>query len=365
MLNHGGQLHIAQQRYPRAENDWLDLSTGIAPWSWPVPDVPESVWQRLPESDEALCAAARGFYVSEAEDTRWSDRELGSVALAGSQPAIESLPTLFASANVALPLWGYGEHAKHWQQADHRLHFYRDSDELLNWINTGRVTHVVVIRPNNPNGDCWPMDRLESVQQSLLSVGGWLIVDEAFADVHNHACQSQSVLKLMLEDRDANNLVVLRSIGKFFGMAGLRLGFAFAPLSLCDALRTCQPLWNLSHLAQWLGEKMLKDVTWQQQQRIRIAEGVKELRQQLDETLPSAWQSMLRNGPLFVSAFGSRSSLHHVHEYLAKQGIWTRFFEAQDRRSDLPADAGLRLGVPNAEGMVRLRQALESIDGFF
>ncbi|MGH1370764.1 MAG: threonine-phosphate decarboxylase CobD [Cellvibrionaceae bacterium] len=341
MLNHGGQLRQAQRQYPLAPLPWLDLSTGIAPWTWPVPSVPVEVWQRLPEGDPELAVAARGFYRSP---------EAQVLAVSGSQAAIEKIPTLVPRSHVALPLWGYAEHQKAWRKAGHQLHFYRHCDELSEWIDSGKIQHAVVINPNNPSAQWIEAANIERWQQRLQSRDGYLLVDEAFAD----ALPQQAATAASLIDRNRLNLIVLRSVGKFFGLAGLRLGFVLGSQAFIERLQTELPLWDVAHPAQWLGVQLLNDAHWHQQQRQRIENSRRELESLLRELLPLAMADALRSSTLFVSLFFDREALKDLHRLLAEQGIWVRFFEPQE------GPAGLRFGLTDQQGLARLRAALTS-----
>ncbi|WP_439133222.1 aminotransferase class I/II-fold pyridoxal phosphate-dependent enzyme, partial [Pseudomaricurvus sp.] len=274
MLNHGGQLEKVKLQYPDVDVEWLDLSTGIAPWSWPVEYVPVQIWQRLPETSTGLCNAAAEFYGCESENM---------LSVAGSQVAIELIPECLKQEgcrqegyqqrslkqepektdSVAIPLWGYGEHARCWSRAGFNIVYYRTPEDVDVFVQSGRVQHVLAITPNNPSADVISVSHLQRWQQQLLPQGGYLVVDEAFADTAEHA---HSALSLGAKD----NLIVLRSVGKFFGMAGLRLGFVIASETLREQLQQRLILWGVSNPAQWLGERMLKDSDWQCLQRHRI-----------------------------------------------------------------------------------------------
>ncbi len=341
MLNHGGQLQLANAKYPTAPQPWLDLSTGIAPWSWPVPSVPIEVWQRLPEGDPELMSAAQKFYRSPNAQV---------LAVSGSQAAIEAIPKLVSKSSVALPLWGYAEHQKAWRKAGHELHFYRTSDELSQWIALQKIQHAVVINPNNPSAEWIESAQIKRWQQQLQAREGLLIVDEAFAD----ALPENTTTAAMLIDDHCSNLMVLRSVGKFFGLAGLRLGFVLASQSLITQLQAELPVWGVSHPAQWLGVRLLNDAHWQCQQRQRIEEARESLLALLRQHLPLAMVQALQPSRLFISLFFDRASLKTLHTLLAEQGIWVRFFEPQQGL------AALRFGLTDARGVTRLNTALSS-----
>ena len=342
MLNHGGQLQRAQIEFPQAPTPWLDLSTGIAPWSWPVPDIPNEIWQRLPEHSETLLQAARDYYGCYA----WQ-----VIPVPGSQLGIERIPHYLEAGRGAIPLWGYAEHRKAWAYAGHSLCFYRDQEELEALIQSGQVQHVLVINPNNPSAQMISVSDLRRWQPLLQSRGGALVIDEAFMDALPvlHSFFSSETDS---EASPPQNVVVLRSVGKFFGMAGLRLGFVLCGSAFAPKIRADLPLWGLSHPAQWLGEQMLRDESWQQQQRQRIQHYSQKLAKLLQQCLPHQHSQALRIGPLFCTLLGPKGELLSIYRQLARQGILIRFFEEQQ------GQAGLRFGLCDDSGLERLRQAL-------
>ncbi|MCK9468927.1 MAG: threonine-phosphate decarboxylase CobD [Porticoccaceae bacterium] len=251
-LIHGGNLIRASAEYGIPLTEWIDLSTGISPWSWPVPAVPQTVWQRLPEDDDGLLESAASYYNCPPETL---------LAVPGSQYAISRLPALFPPASVALPHWGYREHQHAWEQAGHRAVYYQNELQLCTWVEDGTVTNALVINPNNPSAALLQPALLAELASTLERRGGSLVVDEAFMDPH----PDYSLLPLR-----AANTVVLRSLGKFFGLAGIRLGFAVASPALLARLAVDLDPWAVNHPARWLGRKALLDRHWQTGQRDRL-----------------------------------------------------------------------------------------------
>ena len=189
MLEHGGRLRRAAEHYGIALADWVDLSTGISPWAYPVPPVPEAAWQRLPEDDDGLDAAATRYFGS---------AEL--LAVAGSQPAIQALPAVLPGARVGVLAPGYAEHAHAWRERRPRL---IDAAAVEGALDDSDV--LVLVQPNNPTGVHFERDRLLDWHARLARRGGWLVVDEAFADT----TPAYSLVPLA----GRPGLVVLRSLG--------------------------------------------------------------------------------------------------------------------------------------------------------
>jgi cobalamin biosynthetic protein CobC len=168
-LQHGGQLAAAAAHYGIPEAQWLDLSTGINPLGWPVPELPARVWQRLPENDRRLEQAAREYYQTDAD----------ILAVSGSQAAIQLLPALRPPGRVGFLSPGYAEHPHAWQRQGHRVE-QLNAKQLDAAVD--RLDVVILCRPNNPDGTVIPREMLLGWQAKLIKRGGWLVIDEAFAD---------------------------------------------------------------------------------------------------------------------------------------------------------------------------------------
>lgn len=213
-LNHGGRILAAVEKYHIAKEDWVDLSTGLNPSAWPVPNIPDNIWQALPEECDGLQTAACQYYGCDA-----------CLPIAGSQAAIQTLPTLRSYSKVGVISPTYAEHEYNWQQAGHDV-VQLSIAEVEHHIHVLDV--LVVINPNNPTGEVIAIEQLLDWHQRLSSRDGWLIVDEAFMDVTPDKSLVSSGIK--------PGLIILRSIGKFFGLAGIRCGFVISDNELLQRL---------------------------------------------------------------------------------------------------------------------------------
>lgn len=311
MLEHGGRLRRAAQAYGIAPAHWLDLSTGISPHAWPVPVVPADAWRRLPEDDDGLLAVASRYYGAH-----------HLLPVAGSQAAIQALPHLRPRARVGVIAPGYNEHAHAWRRAGHRVAQHAAAD-LLAQVDAFDV--IVLIHPNNPGGERFGRDELLRCHRSLAARGGWLVIDEAFMD----ATPGDSVC----DQAHQQGLIVLRSVGKFFGLAGARAGFVAAWPALLDALRDQLGPWTLSGPTRHVLQQALADEAWHAQARDRLHADGRRL-----ATL------MTRHGfdPAAGCAFFQwwrGDDAPRVHEALARQGILVRLFDAPPSlRFGLPCD---------------------------
>lgn len=312
MLEHGGRLGAAARRWGIPRAAWLDLSTGIAPWPYPLPLPPSDVWQRLPEEEDGLDATARDYYGA---------RQL--LPLPGSQAAIQALPRLFPAGRVAMPAPLYNEHPAAWQAAGHTV---------VGW--DALADYAVLCNPNNPTGKRFTRDVLLERAHGLRL----LVVDEAFIDAE---------LTESLIGTSATNVVVLRSLGKFFGLAGARVGFAFAAPDLLDRLAETLGPWAVSHPARWAARLALADRDWQVAQRARL----QAASQRLAALLRNTGLGEPTGTALFQTLATPRAAA--LHDSLARRAILVR-------RLDNPA--ALRFGLPGDEhGWQRLAAALKEI----
>jgi cobalamin biosynthesis protein CobC len=328
MLEHGGNLQDAVQRYGRPLSQWLDVSTGINPQPYPAPILDQLVWHRLPETSRELVAAACAYYGAP-----------DMLAVAGTQAAIQALPQLrrqqaagkLSRVVVAAP--AYAEHAHRWHQAGHAVEEI-DYPHLAQAIETCDV--MVVCNPNNPTGASVAPEILLSWARRLAARGGWLVVDEAFGDT--------LPLQSVAAHTSMDGLIVLRSVGKFFGLAGVRLGFVAANRVLLDALRDWLGPWAVSGPAQEIGLTALRDSAWQQATRERLLADGSRLRQLL------AGCGIASGGSALYQWWPQPNAVA-LHEYMAQQGIWVRLFTR--------GAGGIRLGLPPHEsGWQRLESAL-------
>lgn len=310
MLEHGGNLRDAALHYGR--DDWIDLSTGINPHGYPAPAPSPAAWLRLPEPDPALLAAACAYY-----------RATQLLPVAGTQAAIQALPRLRAPSRVAVSAPSYAEHAHHWSQHGHTLRLVPYA-ELEAAIDTSDV--VVVVNPNNPTGETIVPERLLDWATRLHARGGWLIVDEAFGDT--------ATALSVANQASRSGLIVLRSVGKFFGLAGLRLGFVAADERVLRELADLLGPWTISGPAQEIALTALTDTHWQLGTRARLRQsGYRISRLLLEHGIASAGTPLFRWWP--------EAQPEAFHAHMAARGIWCRLFRDAAR--------GIRVGLPAGE----------------
>jgi cobalamin biosynthesis protein CobC len=314
---HGGRVDAAASLYPSAPQPWIDLSTGINPVAWPVPQIALERYQRLPlksEISEMLDAAADFYGLP-------TNAEI--VPVPGSEIAIRLLPRVLSSEQVGILTPTYGSHAAAWGEAGAKV---RELTGLPD-SNSSDLETLVLVNPNNPDGRVLPLSELSGFAKIWAETGRHLIVDEAFAEV------AEGVSLLAMPELPAG-VVVLRSLGKFFGLAGLRVGFVVVAKSDAGAWHRSLGDWPVSGPACEIATLALRDKAWISATRTRLSEN----RKHLDHTLGQAGFRMLGGTDLF-GLFEAPDESDWL-DHFARMGILVRAFATASRhyRIGLPAD---------------------------
>lgn len=325
IVDHGGNLGRADELYPNAPKPWLDLSTGINAISYPVPPFPASVFERLPEERDvsALAQAAAGAY--------GAPSAAHVVCAPGTQVLLAMVMGLVRPGQAGVLAPTYAEHSRAADLCGHAVEDVAMLGELA-----GKDL-AIVVNPNNPDGRVQDRPALLDLA-GRLAPGGILVVDEAFMDVGPREAS-------LAPDVDAGNVVVLRSFGKFFGLAGLRLGFAVCARPLADRLRARLGPWAVSGPALAVGRIALTDREWQSRMRTGLADRAKRT----DAALGAA--GIAPAGGTTLYRYAHHSEARALADALSRRGILVRTF-AFDATA-------LRFGVPAHQGdFERLTEAL-------
>jgi cobalamin biosynthetic protein CobC len=275
---HGGRIDLAASLYPSAPKPWIDLSTGINPIPWPVPAVSPARYQRLPFAREIaeMTAAAAAAYGLPANATM--------LPVPGSEIAIRLLPRMIGDGRVGILAPTYGSHASVWRAAGADVHEFAELPDP----DRRDLKTLIVVNPNNPDGAIVSRADLAAFARAMTSNGGRLIVDEAFADLR------PEVSLLALPELPAGT-IVLRSLGKFFGLAGLRVGFIIVTEPDATAWRQLLGDWPVSGPACEIATSALRDSDWIAATRKRLATD----RNRLDGVLGQAGLKLLGGTDLF------------------------------------------------------------------
>ncbi|MGE8134074.1 threonine-phosphate decarboxylase [Novosphingobium subterraneum] len=320
---HGGRLSDAQRAFPGAPMPWLDLSTGINPEPWRGFGELEFDWQRLP--DEVALHA-----LETAAATCFGARSQQVLALPGTEFGLRGLASLGLPAPFRHVWPGYRTHAEALPESE-AIPF-----EAVMMKAAQRGT-IVLANPSNPDGRLVTPADLLDLARRLAKAGGWLVVDEAFVDAH----ADHSIVPLL---DGSEPVIVTRSFGKFFGLAGVRLGFAVGPAETIARWRSALGSWPLSAAAIAIGTAAYADTGWIAATRSTLFERA------------GAMDGVLRRHGLEPTGACPQFRLvecdaAQCFERLAGAGILTRPFDYEPR--------WLRLGVPAAaDELDRLDRAL-------
>lgn len=325
--NHGGNIAQASRRWGIPPGDWLDLSTGISPFPYPVPDIGADIWRRLPHRGDALLAAARDYYGTD---------EI--IALPGSQAAIQALPRVLGldatSARVAIVSPMFSEHPHAWRLAGAQVNVIQP-DAVLQAADESDV--LLLANPNNPTGDAWSADTLLDAHHRLARRGRWLVIDEAFIDASpgdslaTHAGQP--------------GLVVLRSLGKFFALAGARVGFALVPAEVRERLQREIGPWAVAAPSEVVATHALRNTAYQATTRARLADASARLQRELES------RGFAVDGMTQYFAWVRHEEARDIQSQFAARGILIRVFDEP---------LSFRVGLPGSDA--EWKRLLEGLD---
>ena len=325
-MDHGGSLGRAGALFPHAPLPFVELSTGINPHSYPLFDVPATALSRLPESERLwelaeIAAAAYG-----------APSAANVVAAPGTQILLPRVASLVRPGRALVLGPTYAEHARAAAIAGHAVAEVNDFEALAD------ADLAVLVNPNNPDGRVIERDRLLDLAGRLRAKGGLLVVDEAFMDVGPRE-------ESLAGDVAGGGIVVLRSFGKFFGLAGVRLGFALSDTLTAERLEAQLGPWAVAGPALEYGIRALADSDWQDDMRQRLADDA----ERLDALLGRFGISVAGGTTLFrYLSFPGASTLFSA---LGERGVLVRHFALRPNV--------LRVGLPGSEGeWQRLEEAL-------
>jgi cobalamin biosynthetic protein CobC len=328
-LEHGGDLAGARAQFPDAPEPFIDLSTGINPFSYPLGSLPANAFTRLPQpADLARLAsiAAKTYGALSAEHV---------VPAPGMQLLLPMVAALVSPARAAVLSPTYAEHARAAALAGHTVEEVGDLDALA------QAELAIVVNPNNPDGRMRRKTELLQVAEKLRARGGLLIVDEAFMEVGPRGESFAGALA------NSSNIVALRSFGKFYGLPGVRLGFALTAPHYAARLAALLGPWPLSGAALAIGQIALADDAWARAMREQLRLGSARL----DALLSGAGLEVAGGTLLFRLVQTERADA--LFARLGRAGVFVRRF------SEHPT--WLRFGLPGEEdAWRRLASALKA-----
>jgi cobalamin biosynthetic protein CobC len=309
--DHGGNLDAAMRRFGGDRAQWIDLSTGINPVPYPMPPLSRHAVADLPTTSDmaALREAAADCYGTRAHVT----------PIAGAQAAIQAVPHLMAPGVARVLSPTYNEHAAALRSQGWTVEDVAELDDLAG------ADCAVVVNPNNPDGARHDPDRLAALAAHVAL----LVVDESFAD-------PEPALSLAPRlHAGPENVLILRSFGKFYGLAGLRLGFVLSSGGIARALADMAGPWPVSGPAIEAALRALADRAWQTETTARLSRDAARL----DALGHGAGWSLVGGTPLFRTYATPDAAA--AQEHLARHHIWSRIFPYSRH--------WLRLGLAGAE----------------
>jgi cobalamin biosynthetic protein CobC len=325
-IAHGGGVTAAARVYGGKPREWLDLSTGINPNPVALPDISVSAWHRLPDQYlvEQARQAARGHYRS---------GDILPLPVPGTQSVIQLLPRLVPPGKrVAILGPTYGEYARAFEAAGFSVDAISDTIDALG----DDCALVVVVNPNNPDGRVTSVERLRALYSLIARRDGLLVVDEAFGDMSPEASLAPYAVAMP-------SLIIFRSFGKFFGLAGLRLGFAIADGAILEKFEEWLGPWAVSGPALSIAASLLSS------DQTSIFHRIRERRRALEEVLARSGLKVAGGTDLFALVADHRAS--DIYTHLAMHHILVRKFDY--------AGDWLRFGLaPDEEADQRLARAL-------
>lgn len=309
--DHGGRIDAAVARFGGARADWIDLSTGINPCPYPVGDLPAAAWTDLPDEGAVtrfLTAARRHWAVPD---------QAALLAVPGLSSAIAQIPWLAPAARVRITQPTYNEHAASFRNAGWKV------------TEDGSAEARVMVHPNNPDGRWFAAD-----DRAALT-----IVDESFCDT----APARSMIARAAEP----GTLILKSFGKFWGLAGLRLGAVAGDPPLIAALADRLGPWPVSGPALEIGARALADTAWSRATNDRLTRDAARL----DRAVLATGATLTGGTTLFRLYEHPRAG--DLHRHLATRHIWTRIFPW--------SPTAIRFGLPGPGGWTRLTDALAEV----
>lgn len=305
--DHGGGLDAAIAQYGGTRTDWLDLSTGINPVPYPIPTLSTDAWTALPDSGafDLITARARAY---------WGvPKGAACIPTPGASAVIAQLPRLVTPGRVHIAEPTYNEHAAAFRAAD--------------WLSGPEDANAMVaVHPNNPDGRIWTAPEI---------TGDLRIIDESFADV----IPDQS----LIAEAAKPGTIILKSFGKFWGLAGLRLGFAIGDPTLIAALQDALGPWQVSGPALQIGAEALADPQWADETRTRLTADAKRMDDLLED------KGAITRGGTSLFRLYEVDDAKAAQAHLAQSKIWSRTFPYNG--------TWLRLGLPAPDRWDQLEAA--------
>lgn len=326
---HGGQLKEAKIQFPHVAQGWIDLSTGINPYAYPFSPMTPDRSTQLPSIEDEH--RLRGLAA-----LRYGVRDQHLIAVApGTQILISLMPYILNAKQVCVFCPTYMEHIKTWQQTTVSVHQVVTLDDFMRF-STQEQTIGIICNPNNPDGRLFNVQQMQTIIHQWGSFHNHVVVDEAFMDF-----EGQTIASLLPHPA----LTILRSFGKTYGLAGVRLGFLLSNASYVEKLRKMLGPWPISGSALHVGLQALRNREW-----------ILKVKDQLSKQIKQFDQLFLYNackvvGGTHLFRLIEMQEAHNLWKYLANHGIWVRKFDYNPQ--------WLRFGLPQEQDWGRIEKTIQ------
>ena len=320
MIEHGGNLDKAISFYGGKESEWIDLSTGINPNSYPIPKLSISDWRSLPTKTE----------IKDLESIIKSKQKISSeiIMVPGAQMAINFLPFLLKGEGTEVRILTptYNEYNYCFTNTGFKVNSCQKFNQLFN------SDIAIIVNPNNPDGKIYEINELFELSKSVKI----LIVDESFID----SVECDSIVNQLNED--VSNIIVIRSFGKFFGLAGLRLGYVFSGKEIIRKFKRFFGPWQISKMSVKIATIAFSDDVWIKKTKNNLNEKANAI----DNLMKKINWKITGGTNLFRLYSTSNSDL--AQKLLAEKFIWSRKFSYSKK--------WIRLGIPNERDFKKLKK---------
>lgn len=308
-MKHGGNKNEAARAYGIEPAEMIDLSTGISPNPYPLSlsqlDLSDLI--ELPQEDKA--ASLKNIMRK-----AWSVPDSAEIALAsGSGALISLIPHIHKGdmRQVYCPEPAYSEHPMAWQRAGFRMIPYEAGTIPEIYLN--KTAAIIAVQPGNPMGHCASPDAWLELMEKAAAHKVMIIMDEAFIDL----MPEQSLVPYL----GRKGLIVIRSFGKFYGLAGVRLGAAIGHPDDITALEDLLGPWPVSAMAVQFAAEAMSDHGWADDQRDWCATQMASLKKEL----MARGITIIGGTDLYVLI--EIEDAKTLQDKLARAGFWTRIFE--------------------------------------
>jgi len=319
---HGGDIDNAIKKYGGNKDDWIDLSTGINPNHYPYKLINIRELQNLPYKNDIdnLNKLAKKYFQTTACVR----------AVSGAQGGINILPFLLPNKTVSILSPTYNEYQNVFSNSLKKIINVKNLSELK------KSQIAIICNPNNPDGKLYSNDDLLKISKSLE----YLIIDESFMDQYPRKSLSHKL-------DDQTNILILRSFGKFFGLAGIRLGFLISNKEIDKKIQFLIGNWPISNVAINVASKALIDHVWIMNTISFLKEGSYFL-----DCLASEINWKVVGGTNLYRLYETPNA-HDAQNKLANFKIWSRRFSYSKK--------WIRLGIPRKKDFKKVSEIFKKL----